>query len=267
MRAWPRVIAAPLIVATLLAAACTDPAPSPQRRAGDGLIVFGAASLRNALTRLEPEWESTHPNVPLTIATGSSAALRTQIELGAPVDVFLAADTANPRRLVEGGLAAGDPVAIGVTEIAIVASPRIRGRITEVADLAQPGLKVIAAAPGVPISGYVEEMLRRPGLPPGFAAAYRANIVSHEDDAAAVLAKIELGEGDAAIVYYTDAVASGKVHTISLPRELAVQATYAGVVVKSSGRVEDARAFLDWLTGPVARPILEHMGFSRPGQG
>lgn len=258
MRAWP------LIVAALFAGACTSPSPTP---APGGLTVYGAASLRNALARLEPEWESTHATVPLTISTGSSAALRTQIELGAPVDVFLAADVANPGRLVEGGFAAGDPVAIGVTELVIVTPIGNPGQIDEVTDLARPGLKVIAAGPGVPISGYVEQLLRRPGLPPGFAAAYRANVVSHEDDVAAVLAKIELGEGDAALVYHTDAVASQKVDAISLPRELNVQATYAGVVITSADRAADGRAFLDWLTGPVARPILEHMGFSDPGQG
>lgn len=256
----------PLVAAALLAAACTSPSASPPPPSA-GLTVYGAASLRTALGQLEPAWESAHPDMPLTVSTGSSAALRTQIELGAPADVFLAADTVNPQRLVEGGFADGDPVPLAVADLAIVTPIDNPGRVTDIADLARPGLKIIAAGPSVPISGYVDELLRRPGLPPGFAAAYRANVVSREDDVAAVLAKVQLGEGDAGIVYYPDAVASGTVHTIAMPRDLAVRATYAGVVVKASRDPVRARAFLDWLTGPEAQRILANLGFDPPAAG
>ena len=55
------------------------------------------------------------------------------------------------------------------------------------------------------------KLAAQPGYPAGFVAAYDANVVSKEDNVKAVVAKIELGEGDAAIVYVTDAKASTKV--------------------------------------------------------
>ena len=69
------------------------------------------------------------------------------------------------------------------------------------ADLARPGVKVIAAGDEVPITKYATQLVanlaKEPGYPADFAAAYAANIVSKEDNVKAVVAKIELGEGDA----------------------------------------------------------------------
>src|SRR5262249_26851522 len=79
---------------------------------------------------------------------------------------------------------------------------------------------------------------------------------------AAVRSKIELGEGDAGIVYVTDALASGgKVEQIPVPPEANVPATYAAVVVKATDQPEESQAFLDWLTGPEGQSVLASFGF------
>ena len=79
-----------------------------------------------------------------------------------------------------------------------------------------------------------------------------------------VVAKIELGEGDAGIVYVTDAKASTKVAPIDVPDAANVPATYAGVVVKASPNPAAAQAFLDWLAGPDGQAILGGFGFLPP---
>ena len=89
-------------------------------------------------------------------------------------------------------------------------------------------------------------------------------MVSKEDNAKAVVAKIELGEGDAAIVYLTDAKASTKVKTIDIPAEANVPATYAGVVVKASPNAAAAHDFLTWLAGPDGQAVLSEFGFLPP---
>ena len=93
---------------------------------------------------------------------------------------------------------------------------------------------------------------------------YDANVVSKEDNVKAVVTKIELGEGDAGIVYVTDAAASDKVTTVTVPDEANVPATYAGVVVKASPNQGAATAFLDWLAGPAGQAILAEFGFLPP---
>ena len=120
----------------------------------------------------------------------------------------------------------------------------------------------------MPITKYatqlVDNLAVEPGAPADFAAAYAANVASKEDNVAAVRTKIELGEGDGAIVYVTDATASDQVATIDVPDTANVPATYAGVVVKASPNVEAAHAFLDWFAGPDGQAILAEFGFLPP---
>jgi molybdate transport system substrate-binding protein len=78
------------------------------------------------------------------------------------------------------------------------------------------------------------------------------------------VAKIELGEGDAGIVYVTDATASAAVSVVDVPPPADVPATYAGVVIKASKHPGAAHAFLAWLAGPDGQAILSQFGFLPP---
>ena len=204
----------------------------------------------------------------LTISTDASSALEMQIEQGAPADIFLSADAANPQKLVAAGLADGEPVAFAGNELTIVVPTGNPAGITSPADLANAGVKVIAAGDAVPITRYatqlVHNLANEPGYPADFAAAYAANVVSKEDNVKALLAKIELGEGDAGIVYVTDAKGSSKVTTIGVPDAANVPATYDGVVVKSSAHTAAARSFLAWFAGPDGQAVLGSLGFLPP---
>jgi molybdate transport system substrate-binding protein len=265
-----------LLVGLVLVGACQPQAPTRLGSASSAssgaplaaLTIYGAASLKGALDQLETSYEAGHPGTTLTISTDSSAALATQVEQGAPADVFLSADVTNPKRLVDTGLADGDAVNFAGNLLTIVVPTDNPAGITTPADLAKGGVKVIAAGDDVPITKYARQVVdllaKIPGYPAGFAAAYDANVVTKEDNVKAVVAKIELGEGDAAIVYVTDATASGKVKSIAVPAGANVAATYAGVVVKGSPNVAAAHAFLAWMTGAEAHGILAQLGFSAP---
>jgi molybdate transport system substrate-binding protein len=238
------------------------PTPSP------ALTVYGAASLRNVLEDVRAAYESAVPGTALTISTDSSAALVTQIEQGAPADVFLSADTSNPQKLVDGGLADDEAVVFAGNELTIIAPADDQAAVTGPFDIAREGVRVVAAGDAVPITRYatqlVENLAAEPGAPVDFVARYLANIVSREDNVAAVRTKIELGEGDAAIIYVTDAAASDRVTTIEVPDSANVRASYAAVVIRDSPNVEAARAFLDWLVGPDGQAILARSGFLPP---
>ena len=247
--------------------AATSSAPS----VGDvELTVFAAASLKGVLEQAKTAFEAATPGVKLTVATDSSAALATQITEGAPADVFLSADTTNPQKLVTAGLALGDPVTFAENLLTVIVPTANPGGITSPEDLAKPGIKVIAAGDEVPITKYANQLVanlaRLPGYPADFATDYAANVASREDNVAAVRSKIELGEGDGAIVYVTDAKASTKVTTVPVEPESAnVPATYAGIVVKSSKQPDAAQAFLTWFAGPDGQGILDSFGFLAPG--
>jgi molybdate transport system substrate-binding protein len=243
-------------------------ASTPASAAAVELTVFAAASLAGALEEVKVAYESSHPGTTLTFSTDSSAALATQIEQGAPADVFLSADTTNPQKLVTGGFSVGEAVAFAANRLTIVAPAGNPAAVSSPADLAKPGLKIIAAGDEVPITKYAKQLVanlvKEPGYPAGFETAYAANVVSQEDNVKAIVGKIEIGEGDAAIVYVTDAKASTGVTTIAVPDGPNVTAKYAGIVVGASPDQEPARMLLGWLTGPEGQAVLARFGFLPP---
>ena len=135
-----------------------------------GLTVYGASSLKGALDAVKTAYATVAPGVTLTIATDASSTLRTQIEQGAPADVFLSADQSNPKALVDGGLADGAAIAFAGNLLTVIVPAANPGGIATPADLAKGGTKVIAAGAQVPISRPIRHpgsgQTRRPaGLP------------------------------------------------------------------------------------------------------
>jgi molybdate transport system substrate-binding protein len=232
------------------------------------LTVYGAASLREALAAIERAYETATPGTTLAIATDSSATLRTQIEQGAPADLLLSADRTNPQALVDGGYTDGPAVDFASNPLAIVVPIANPAGIASPADLASPGVEIVAAGDAVPISAYADQLVAHlgglDGYPAEFVHAYQANVVSKEDNARAVLSKVELGEGDAAIVYATDAWSTDRVRTIDLPVQANVVAVYSGVVVRASPHAAEGHVLLDWLAGPAGSAILATFGFGPP---
>lgn len=255
--------AAPTPSATTPAPSVSATAPEPSASALT-LTIYAASSLKAALTRMEAAYEIATPAVTLVISTDSSAALETKIEQGAPADVFLSADTTNPKKLVDLHLATGQTT-FARNLLAVIVPKANPAGIASAADLAEPGVKIVAAGDGVPITKYATQLVSnlagQPGFPDQFASRYALNIVSKEDNVAAVVAKIELGEGDAAIVYRTDAQASTKVTVLAIPDAANVPATYAGVVVSATHQPDAAKAFLAWIAGPEGQAILGSLGF------
>lgn len=231
--------------------------------------VFAAASLRDALVAVEATYATVAPGVELEVATDASSTLRAQIDEGAPADVFLSADRVNPAALIEAGLVDGQAVDFAGNELDLVVPAGNPAHIASPADLARAGVKIVAAGDAVPVSAYARQAIDRlaalPGYPVGYAAAVAANVVSREANVSAVVAKVQLGEGDAAFVYRTDALATPGLTVIGLPREAAIAATYAGVVLGASDNRPAAHAFLAWLAGADGARVLGRFGYGPPG--
>jgi molybdate transport system substrate-binding protein len=213
-------VLAPIVIAAIALAACSRAGgvPSPQATASAvDLTVYGAASLKKALAEIKASYEAANPGTTITISTDSSTALATKIEQGAPADVFLSADTKNPQALVDKGLAGGPVTKFAGNTLTIIVPTANPAGIQTPADLAKAGVKVIAAGDAVPITRYANQLVanlaKQSGYLADFAAKYAANIASKEDNAAAIVSKIALGEGDAGIVYATDAKSSDMVTT------------------------------------------------------
>ncbi|TME10081.1 MAG: molybdate ABC transporter substrate-binding protein [Chloroflexi bacterium] len=239
---------------------CSRPVPVGTRRQ----VPHGSSS-RSSAPRVKTEFEAANSGTTLTISTDSSAALETKIEQGAPADVFLSADTINPQKLIARGLATGPMVVFAGNKLTIVVPKDNPAGVKKPADLARAGVDVIAAGDEVPITKYATQLIHNlaglPGYPAGFEAAYAANVASREENVGAIVGKIALGQGDAGIVYVTDAAAASDVRTVDVPASANVIATYGGVLVKASKHEAEARAFLAWLAGPSGQAVLARFGF------
>jgi len=264
IRRFATFLGAAVVVATCVG----GPAGGSLSSAVAEVAVYAAASLTNPLESVRTAYGSSHPGIRVTLALDSSAALRTQIEQGAPADVFLSADLGNPQKLVDGGLAVGPVTRFAGNHLVIVVPKANPGSIATPADLARPGVRIIAAGEQVPITAYATQLIGKlgalSGYPADFASAYEANVVSREDNVRAIVAKLELGEADAGIAYVTDALGSKELATVALPPETAVSATYSGVVVAASAHSAEGTAFLSWLAGPEGQAILGDFGFAAP---
>jgi molybdate transport system substrate-binding protein len=240
----------------------------PASAAPAGLTIYAAASLKAALAKAKTAYEAANAGTTLSISTDSSSALETKIEQGAPADVFLSADTTNPQKLIDKGLAESALTTFAGNLLTVIVPTANPAGIASPQDLAKTGVKVIAAGDSVPITKYAAQLVanlaKETGYPADFAAKYAENIASKEDNVAAVVSKVALGEGDAAIVYVTDAATSTKVATVTVPPTANVPATYGGVTVKASANAAAAAAFLAWLAGPDGQAILSTFGFLPP---
>ena len=165
------------VAASLTLAACAAGTTAEDEE----LTIFAAASLRDVFARLEAAWEAERPGSELVAAFDGSNVLAAQIGEGAPADVFVSADIERPRELAEAGHASGEVVTFARNGVTLVA-PLDDDRVQEAADLAEPGVRLVAAGPGVPITRYAETALARLAdgteQPAAFTAAVAANIVS-----------------------------------------------------------------------------------------
>jgi len=228
------------------------------------LTVFAAASLTDAFTELGTNFQTANPGVTVTFNFAGSQTLRTQIEEGAPVDVFASANTKEMDTLVSSNFIAGDAPQIFLTNKLVIILPSDNpAAIAKLKDLANPGLKLVLAAEEVPVGKYSRQALDL--MNGSFGADFKdkvlANVVSNEDNVKQVVAKVQLGEADAGIVYTSDAVAAPELKSIEIPAELNTIAKYPIAPLVSSEHSELAQAFIQYVLSSEGQAILAKWGF------
>jgi molybdate transport system substrate-binding protein len=223
------------------------------------ITVFAAASLTNTFEEIGTSFEIANPGVKVIFSFAASSALATQIGQGAPADVFASADVANMNKLTATGGAgtATPPVTFAVNRLQIIVGKGNPKQVAGLADLGQPGLVYVTAAPDVPIGGYAKQVLDK--------AKVTVTPKSLEADVRAVVNKITFGEADAGIVYATDVkAAGGKAQGVAIPDDVNVIAHYPIAVTKASKNVRVASAFVDFVAGPGGQTVLAKYGFGEP---
>ncbi|HET9646806.1 MAG TPA: molybdate ABC transporter substrate-binding protein [Microlunatus sp.] len=230
--------------------------------ASSRLTVFAAASLTGSFTDIGRDFEAAHPNTTVTFSFGSSATLATQINQGAPADIFAAASGTTMKTVSDAGNIAGQPVTFATNTLEIAVPKGNPGRITGLTDFADADKTIALCAPQVPCGAAATTVFDEAGITP------RPDTL--ESDVKATLQKVQLGEVDAALVYRTDVIAAGdQVEGIEFPEASRAVNTYPIATVKASptrpaGTAELAQQFVDYVVSPAGERVLTAAGFARP---
>lgn len=257
-----RFLAATTLAAGLTLAGCGSETPSATTSSGSKgvtgtVTVFAAASLTESFTKMGKDFAAANPGSKVTFNFAGSSALATQINQGAPADIFASAAPANMKSVTDAGNAEGSP-AIFVRNQLVIAVPKGNPKgIKGLADLAKPGLKVALCAEQVPCGAAARKALD--------AVKVSLTPVTLEQDVKQALSKVKLGEVDAALVYRTDAkAASAEVEGIEFPESAGAVNDYPIVLLKNAPNKTAAQAFLAYVQSDTGMAVLTAAGFQKP---
>lgn len=247
------VIAAACASSSTVAPATTTGVPAVS---GD-VVVFAASSLTEAFTELGAAFTVANPAAHVKFNFAGSSDLVTQINAGAPADVFTSADDANMKKLTDAGESAGEPVSIAKNSFEIIVEKGNPKGIATPADLAKPGTIVVLCAPAVPCGKGAATILAN--------AKVSVTPKSLEDKVKGVVTKVTAGEADAGIVFVTDVKAVGNAaEGVEIPTDANVISNYPMVVTKEASNPTAATAFIDYVASDAGRAILAKYGFLAP---
>ena len=252
-----------LLGGVLFALAATLPslAPMPAQSA-EKVVVFAAASLKNALDDIAAQWErDTGEDVAISFA-GSSKLAR-QIQQGAPADLFLSANVKWMDVLEEGGLIQADTrhdllrnrlvlIAHGKEAPDVDIEPGF-----DLAALLTGGRLAMALVDSVPAGIYGKAALSSLGIWEQVSPR-----VAQSDNVRTALALVARGEAPYGVAYATDAAAEDNVTVVgTFPADSHPPIIYP-VALTAGSDIPAARDFLEYLSSGAARLLFERQGFT-----
>ena len=245
------------LTAVLALAACSGSSSGEGAGGHRTLTVFAAASLTSTFEQIADRFESDHPGTDVRLSFGGSSDLVTQIQNGAPADVFASADTATMAELTAAHLTDGAPQPFATNRLEIAVPPGDPAGVHTFGDLASPGLDLVVCAPEVPCGAAAQRVAKNAGV--------ALTPVSEEQSVTDVLAKVTSGEADAGLVYVTDVEAAGdEVEGVTFPESADVVNTYPIAPVAGSDEPDLAQQFIQLVRADTGQRILADLGFGPP---
>ena len=225
------------------------------------LTVLAAASLTEACNEIEGIYESENSNIDLVFSYGGSGALQTQIEEGAPADVFFSAAKKQMNALLDEELVDKDTVNELLENKIVLITPEgnpagVKGFDDVISD--SVGVIALGEPSSVPVGQYSEEIFDHLGI---LDAVNRK--ASYASDVKQVLSWVEARNADCGVVYSTDANCGEGISVIcEAPENSHSRVIYPAGLVSSSKNKEEAKAFLSFLESGECGDIFEKYGFT-----
>lgn len=237
------------------------------------LRVYAAASLVDAFDELGHMLERQRPGLVVRMSYAGSQQLAAQLAQGAPAGVFASADERWMEDVKSHGLVAGEPVPFAGNRMVVIVPATNPARIARLQDLARGGVKLLLCAEAVPAGHYSRAVLHNlaadPAFGPGFDARVLRNLASEEENVRSVVAKVQLGEADAGIVYRSDVSVKLRryVKVFEIPEAANVVASYPIAVLKGAADPAAAQALVDLVLSADGQRVLARCGFMPPASG
>jgi molybdate transport system substrate-binding protein len=256
-RSWMKIATTAAVAGWLALAAGPTPAA-----AADKIIVFAAASMKNALDNADSAYAA-QSGKEVSVSYAASSALAKQIENGAPADVFISADTDWMAYVGKKNLLKPDTqVNLLGNEIVLVAA-KDKAKPVEIkagmdlAGLIGDGRLAMGQVDSVPAGKYGKAALEKLGL----WSSVEGKVAGAESVRAA-LALVSRGEAPYGIVYQTDAASDPGVAIVgTFPAESHPPIIYPIAIIAQS-KNKDVAAYFDFLKSSKAEPFFEHEGFT-----
>ena len=252
-----------LIIA--MCAACAMPvfAQAANETSGDEIIVFGAASLTETLTELGGRYSEENPGTAVTFNFDSSGTLKTQIEEGAPCDLFISAAPLQMNQLEEPGLIDAatrlDLLENKVTLATALGNPSgVEGFDDLMQKLSSGSVFLVIGNSDVPVGQYTEKIFAYYGIDEDAIAqslTYGSNVKE-------VTTQVSEGSVDCGIIYATDTFSAWLEVIDEATPEMCGQVIYPAAVMKNAGNPDKAASFLSYLQSDEAIGVFGSVGFS-----
>lgn len=228
------------------------------------ITVSAAASLTEAFTNIAAEFEADHPGTKVELNLAGSGTLRTQIESGAPVDVFASASESDMDLLSEKGLIEESSRKDFAANSLVMVVPQKNGSKVPktLEDMAEGSIGKIAIGnpETAPVGKYTKQAFETAGVWDEVESK-----VIFADTVKQVLTYVETGEVDTGFIYVTDARSGNKdLYEIAFTVQINEPISYPIAVIKGSENKEEAQKFVNFVTGTRGQEILAEYGFEEP---
>ena len=254
-----------------------DGAQDTQSAQTTELTVFAAASMTETLNRIAEDYKTVEPNVSLTFNFASSGDLLSQIKEGADCDVFI---SAAPKQMnaLDGSLKDDadknpdgldellDGTRIDLLENKVVlavpeGNPKSIESFDKLAEQLKAGEVFLAIGNSdVPVGQYTQKIFAHYGLDEQSLAG--AGVLTYGSNVKEVTTQVSEGAVDCGIIYATDAYSAGLESVDEATADMCGQVIYPAAVLRNSAHPDEAKAFLDYLTGEDAGRVFESVGFT-----
>ena len=258
---WLLILALVLVAAVLLGGCgAAIQTPSAAKTQPIELNISAAASLKDALSEIQKNYQAKHPNVKLVYNLAASGTLQKQIEQGAPVDIFISAAPKQMNELERKNLInKATRKNLVENKLVVVVPSDSKINITKFEDITQASVQKVAIGETatVPAGQYAKEVLKKLGI---WDTVKNKAVLAK--DVRTVLAYTETGNVEAGIVYKTDAASSKKVKVVATAPEGTHQPiSYPISVVSGTKQQKAAEDFIAYLFGDESKAVFEKNGF------